>query len=147
MPRVPAPIEMRMMARSGYDKPYAAALSAATAVIGPIIPPSIIMVIYALTDSRVTVAGLFLAGVVPGLLMGLALMAMNHWISVRRGYGSAHPPMRWSSAGRAVAGATGAGDAGDHHRRHPERPVHADRGFGGGGLLRAVHRPCSSPAR
>ena len=79
-------------------------------MIGPIIPPSIIMVIYALTDSRVTVAGLFLAGVVPGLLMGLALMAMNHWISVRRGYGSAHAPMRWSGApGRAVESAPGAG--------------------------------------
>jgi len=98
----PGAIEMRMMARSGYDKPYAAALSAATAVIGPIIPPSIIMVIYALTDNRVTVAGLFLAGVVPGLLMGLVLMAMNHWISVRRGYGSAHPPMRWSERGAAL---------------------------------------------
>lgn len=91
----PGAVEMRMMARSGYDRDYSAALSAATAVIGPIIPPSIIMVIYALTDPRVTVAGLFLAGVVPGLLLGGALMAMNHWISVRRGYGSAHAPMSW----------------------------------------------------
>lgn len=92
----PGAVEMRMMVKSGYDKPYSAALSAATATIGPIIPPSIIMVIYALTDSRVSVAGLFLAGVVPGLLLGLALMAMNHWISVRRGYGAAHPPMSWA---------------------------------------------------
>ena len=91
----PGAVEMRMMEKSGYDKTYSAALSAATATIGPIIPPSIIMVIYALTDSRVTVAGLFLAGVVPGLLLGLALMAMNHWISVRRGYGAAQAPMRW----------------------------------------------------
>lgn len=91
----PGAVEMRMMARSGYDRDYSAALSAATAVIGPIIPPSIIMVIYALTDPRVTVAGLFLAGVVPGLLLGGALMAMNHWISVRRGYGSAQAPMGW----------------------------------------------------
>ncbi|MBX3637275.1 MAG: TRAP transporter large permease [Rubrivivax sp.] len=91
----PGAVEMRMMAKSGYDRDYSAALSAATAVIGPIIPPSIIMVIYALTDPRVTVAGLFLAGVVPGLLLGGALMAMNHWISVRRGYGSAQAPMSW----------------------------------------------------
>jgi tripartite ATP-independent transporter DctM subunit len=91
----PGAVEMRMMEKGGYDKYYAAALSAATATIGPIIPPSIIMVIYALTDSRVTVAGLFLAGVVPGLLLGLALMAMNHWISIRRGYGAAHGRMRW----------------------------------------------------
>lgn len=91
----PGAVEMRMMQRSGYPKDYSAALSAATATIGPIIPPSIIMVIYALTDSRVTVAGLFLAGVVPGLLLGLALMAANHWISTRNGYGSAQAAMSW----------------------------------------------------
>ncbi len=91
----PGAVEMRMMEKGGYDKYYAAALSAATATIGPIIPPSIIMVIYALTDSRVTVAGLFLAGVIPGILLGLALMVMNHWISIRRGYGAAHDRMDW----------------------------------------------------
>jgi tripartite ATP-independent transporter DctM subunit len=91
----PGAIEMRMMQKSGYDKYYSAALSAATATIGPIIPPSIIMVIYALTDSRVTVAGLFLAGVVPGLLLGVALMIANHIISVRRGYGGAHVRNTW----------------------------------------------------
>jgi tripartite ATP-independent transporter DctM subunit len=102
----PGAVEMRMMEKTGYDKYYAAALSAATATIGPIIPPSIIMVIYALTDSRVTVAGLFLAGVVPGLLLGVALMAMNHWISIRRGYGSAHAPMSWAARLRALWKAT-----------------------------------------
>ena len=102
----PGAIEMRMMEKSGYDRYYAAALSAATATIGPIIPPSIIMVIYALTDSRVTVAGLFLAGVVPGLLLGVALMAANHAISVRRGYGAAHAPERWSERLRALWKAT-----------------------------------------
>jgi len=102
----PGAVEMRMMEKSGYDKYYSAALSAATATIGPIIPPSIIMVIYALTDSRVTVAGLFLAGVVPGLLLGAALMAANHWISIRRGYGSAHRPMAWSERLRALWKAT-----------------------------------------
>jgi tripartite ATP-independent transporter DctM subunit len=91
----PGAVEMRMMEKGGYDKYYAAALSAATATIGPIIPPSIIMVIYALTDSRVTVAGLFLAGVIPGVLLGASLMVANHWISVRRGYGAAHDRMTW----------------------------------------------------
>ncbi len=82
----PSAIVMRMMRRAGYDSSYAGALSAATATIGPIIPPSILMVVYAISDSRVTVAGLFLAGVVPGILLGLSLMAANHWISYRRGY-------------------------------------------------------------
>lgn len=98
----PGAIEMRMMARSGYDKSYAAALSAATATIGPIIPPSIVMVIYALTDNRVTVAGLFLAGVVPGLLMGAALMATNHVLSVRRGYGRSGAAPGWGERLRAL---------------------------------------------
>ncbi|HEU0201609.1 MAG TPA: TRAP transporter large permease [Burkholderiaceae bacterium] len=98
----PGAIEMRMMEKSGYDKYYAAALSAATATIGPIVPPSIIMVIYALTDSRVTVAGLFLAGVIPGLLLGVALMVVNHWISIRRGYGAAHARETWGQRLRAL---------------------------------------------
>lgn len=75
-----------MMRKAGYDAPYAGALSAATATIGPIIPPSILMVIYAISDSRVTVGGLFLAGVAPGILLGLALAGVNHWVSIKRGY-------------------------------------------------------------
>jgi tripartite ATP-independent transporter DctM subunit len=102
----PGAIEMRMMEQGGYDRYYAAALSAATATIGPIIPPSIIMVIYALTDSRVTVAGLFLAGVIPGLLLGIGLMAANHYLSIRRRYGAAHPPERWAERLRALRKAT-----------------------------------------
>lgn len=82
----PSAIVMRMMRKTGYSAAYAGAMSAATATIGPIIPPSILMVVYAISDSRVTVAGLFLAGIVPGILLGLALMGVNHWISIKRGY-------------------------------------------------------------
>lgn len=82
----PGAIILRMMRRAGYDANYAGALTAATATIGPIIPPSILMVIYAISDSRVTVAGLFLAGLAPGLLLGAALSIANHIVSIRRGY-------------------------------------------------------------
>ncbi|MBA5779436.1 TRAP transporter large permease [Stappia sp. F7233] len=82
----PSAIVMRMMRRAGYEANYAGALSAATATIGPIIPPSILMVVYAIADSRVTVAGLFLAGILPGLLLGLSLAAANHFVSVRHDY-------------------------------------------------------------
>lgn len=82
----PSAIVMRMMREAGYEKNYAGALSAATATIGPIIPPSILMVVYAISDSNVTVAGLFLAGILPGILLGMALSAVNHVISTRRGY-------------------------------------------------------------
>jgi len=97
----PGSVEMRIMTQAGYDRDYSAALTAATAVIGPIIPPSIIMVVYALTDSRVTVAGLFLAGVVPGALLGLALFAANHYLCRRYGYGPRRRSATWLE--RAIA--------------------------------------------
>lgn len=92
----PGAIMMRMMQRAGYDPHYSAALSGATATIGPIIPPSIIMVIYAITDNRVTVGGLFMAGILPGLLLGLALSITNHIISVRKGYKSDKKKATWT---------------------------------------------------
>ena len=82
----PSAIVMRMMREAGYDKNYAGALSAATATIGPIIPPSILAVIYAISVKGVSVASLFLAGIVPGILLGLALATVNHIVSVRHGY-------------------------------------------------------------
>jgi len=91
----PGAIEMRMMNQAGYDRYYSAALSASTAVIGPIIPPSIIMVIYALVDSRVTIAGLFLAGVVPGVLLGLALGVVNHYLCKKNGWGPPRKGATW----------------------------------------------------
>jgi tripartite ATP-independent transporter DctM subunit len=85
----PGAMLIRMMRQAGYKDAYAAALTASVAIVGPIIPPSIIMIIYALTDNSVTVTGLFLAGVVPGLLIALSLAVVNHWVSAKRGYRSA----------------------------------------------------------
>ena len=67
-------IEVRAMRKEGFDPAFAAALSAASAIIGPIIPPSVIMVIYAVM-AQVSVADLFLAGILPGVVIGLLLMA------------------------------------------------------------------------
>ncbi len=82
----PSAIVMKMMRRAGYEANYAGALSAATATIGPIIPPSILMVIFAISTTGVTVAGLFMAGILPGLMLGLALAIANHFVSTRHGY-------------------------------------------------------------
>ncbi len=79
-----------MMKSGGYTRGYAAAITAATATIGPIIPPSIPMVLYALV-SDTSIGSLFLAGIMPGLLMGGVLMVMNAWISNRRGFGQEDP--------------------------------------------------------
>ena len=79
-------VQIDMMVRGGaYPASYAAALTAATAVIGPIIPPSIPMVLYALVADA-SIGYLFLGGVVPGLLMGLAQMGINSWMAHRQGF-------------------------------------------------------------
>ena len=84
----PGAMLIKMMRKAGYKDAYAAALTASTAIVGPIIPPSIIMIVYAMTDNSVSITGLFLAGVVPGFLIALSLMVVNHIVSVRRGYRS-----------------------------------------------------------
>ena len=77
---------IRMMDKAGYDRAYAAALTAATAIVGPIIPPSIIMIIYALQDESVSVGALFMAGLLPGLLIAVGMCAVNWHISKQRNY-------------------------------------------------------------
>lgn len=74
------------MTRSGYPRDFAAAVVGAAATIGPIIPPSIPMVLYA-SISEVSTGRLFLGGVIPGAIMGLYLMVAAYLISRRRGYG------------------------------------------------------------
>jgi tripartite ATP-independent transporter DctM subunit len=76
-------VEVKAMREEGYDPAFAASVSAASAIIGPIIPPSVIMVVYAVLV-QASVADLFLAGFLPGILMGGALMAMIYWL-VRTG--------------------------------------------------------------
>lgn len=80
-----------------YDKPFAAALVAAASNLGPIIPPSGAMIVYAfMAGSTVSVGGLFMAGVVPGLIICAGFMALCSWIAVRRGWAVTGDPFRWS---------------------------------------------------
>ncbi|MCR9135850.1 MAG: TRAP transporter large permease [Alphaproteobacteria bacterium] len=75
-----------MMTKDGrYSRGYAAAITAASATIGPIIPPSIPMVLYALV-SNASIGALFLGGILPGLAMGGVLMGMNWYLSIKRGF-------------------------------------------------------------
>jgi tripartite ATP-independent transporter DctM subunit len=84
-------IIIQMMTKSGhYTRGYAAAITAASATIGPIIPPSIPMVLYALV-SNTSIGYLFLGGIFPGLLMGALLMGMNSVLSHRRGFALEEP--------------------------------------------------------
>ncbi len=74
-------IEIEQMLKKGYEAPFSAAVTAASSIIGPIIPPSVIMVLYAVL-AQVSLGELFLAGVLPGLLMGALMMIMVYWMSV-----------------------------------------------------------------
>lgn len=76
-------VEMEMMTKAGYDKEYSAAVTAASAIIGPIIPPSNIMIIYAVCAGNVSVISMFIAGIVPGILMGVMLMGMCYFFAVK----------------------------------------------------------------
>ncbi|MBI1777204.1 MAG: TRAP transporter large permease [Proteobacteria bacterium] len=78
-------IEIRAMRRAGYRAEVAASINAAAATIGPIIPPSLPMVIYGVT-ADVSIGRLFLAGFLPGILMGVSLMARVAWIARREGF-------------------------------------------------------------
>jgi tripartite ATP-independent transporter DctM subunit len=68
------PIAIGMMNKAGYEREFSCALTAATAIMGPIIPPSVAMIIYALAAGNVSIAGLFLAGAIPGVFMGVCLL-------------------------------------------------------------------------
>lgn len=69
------PLEMAMMTDQGYEKDFAAAVTVSSACIGPVIPPSMPMVMYGMV-ANVSIGALFLAGMVPGILMGVSLMAL-----------------------------------------------------------------------
>ncbi|WP_372610500.1 TRAP transporter large permease [Aquicoccus sp.] len=85
------------MKQEGYRADFAAALTAASCVIGPIIPPSIVMIFYGAL-MNVSVAALFAGGIVPGLLMAAFLFAYNFWIARREGHPGGQP-----HDGRALA--------------------------------------------
>lgn len=92
------------MEREGYGRPFAAAVTTASAVMGPIIPPSIIMVVYAFTMGE-SVAALFLGGFLPGFIVCAGLMLANHWVARRRNYPKRE---RWAGLEELVAAGLGA---------------------------------------
>ena len=78
-------ITIPSMIKQGYGKDFSVAVNSTAATIGPIIPPSIPMILWGtLTGS--SIGALFLGGIIPGLLIGFGLMAMNYVICLKRGY-------------------------------------------------------------
>lgn len=78
-------LEIKAMRDEGYDDDICGGLTAASCIIGPLVPPSISMIIYGVIANQ-SVARLFLAGFVPGILVTIALMIMNYFVCKKRGY-------------------------------------------------------------
>lgn len=92
-------VEIKAMKKEGFDAAFAAACSAASAIVGPIIPPSVIMVVYGVL-AQVSIGDLFLAGLVPGFVIGGLLMLTVWWLVAT---GRVHAPVQ----PRASAGTLG----------------------------------------
>ncbi|MEW4412416.1 TRAP transporter large permease [Clostridium sp. AN503] len=80
-----------MMHKQGYDKEFATAVTMTSSVQGMLIPPSHNMIIYAMAAGGISVSALFMAGIVPGVLLGLALMVFSYYLSVKRNYPKGTP--------------------------------------------------------
>jgi len=78
------------MKRRGYDERFAVCLSACTSTMGAVIPPSILMVIYGAT-AGVSIGALLIGGILPGVLMGLALMLQSHFFALKYDFPREHP--------------------------------------------------------
>ncbi len=82
------------MKREGYDVPFAAAITASAGALGSLIPPSNLLIIYGLV-SETSIPRLFLAGLLPGLMVTILLMITTYVIARRRGYGGDGDPFSW----------------------------------------------------
>ena len=89
------------MEKSGYSRRFSAAVTAASAVIGPIIPPSGIMILYAFV-MNVSVGGLFAAGIVPGVMVGVGLMLVTYVLARKRNYPVAARRASWGEKYQAA---------------------------------------------
>jgi C4-dicarboxylate transporter, DctM subunit len=78
-------LELPMMQRAGFDKPFSIGLISASAIIGPIVPPSVQMILYAMITEQ-SIGRLFVGGIIPGFVMGLCLMIMVYCYAVKRNY-------------------------------------------------------------
>lgn len=81
-----------MQKKAGYDPAYSAAINVTSCISGLLIPPSNVLIVYALTAGGISVATLFMAGYIPGIIMGLSVMFVAYLIAKRRNYPVAPRP-------------------------------------------------------
>ena len=133
-----------VMKREGYSPAFCVAVTSCAAMMAPIIPPSVIAVIYG-SVTGVSIGALFLGGVIPGVLAGISMMGITWFLAPRAG----GRPLPRATTGEAITATLrahpGRGDAGPDHRRHPVGRLHADRGRCRGGALRPAVRADHAP--
>lgn len=83
-------LEIPMMVKDGYSKEFSVAVTVASSTIGPIIPPSVMLVMYAVI-ANVNISKILIAGLVPGIMMALSMSVVVYFISLKRGYGADGP--------------------------------------------------------
>jgi tripartite ATP-independent transporter DctM subunit len=92
------------MVRKGFQPGFSAAVTAASSTVGPIIPPSIFMVIMGVTTG-LSIGGLFASGIIPGLLLGFSMMALSYFMAVRHHFPRETIPFNFGTIGRAFLSA------------------------------------------
>jgi len=98
------PVLIPMMERKGYEKDFAVSVTVCASTTGIILPPSHNAIIYAVAaGGTVSIGALFLAGYIPGLMIGLGLMAMSFVLSLMRGY-QKEPAKTWKQSWQALKG-------------------------------------------
>ena len=131
------------MREKGYDDDFSAAITIASSTIGPIIPPSAPLVLYAVMANE-SVGRLFLGGVVPGVLMGVALMVMVYVYSRNKNYAVSPRPTLAGLSGPQQDRVSSTPESRDHPQRNGRGRLHADGGRRGGRGLRALSLGSSS---
>ncbi len=132
------------MVKSGYTQNFATGVIVNAGTLGILIPPSIVMVVYG-AASETSVGRLFMAGVIPGIILGTMLMVAIYVAA--RSQETAAPAEGDMGRAAPIFPRRDVGIAADRHRagRHLWRHLHADRGGGGGGRLRRLHRAVRLP--
>jgi tripartite ATP-independent transporter DctM subunit len=93
-----------MMKDEGYEASFASAVTASSALLGPIMPPSVLMILYAIAVGKTSIAGIFLGAIIPAFMICGAQIVVTYIISFRRGYPK-HPRSTWVQKWKAFKGA------------------------------------------
>jgi len=95
-------LEIAMLRKDGYELNFSSAVAAASSILGPIIPPSIPMVIYSFSAGNVSLGALLIAGILPGIMIGLLEMVVISVIARRRGFPRRETPMTFREVAESV---------------------------------------------